>query len=241
MKLISIPVVIVVFFAFSSILTNVSYLLVENYPSINLNIKDDGGEATSPGLVGRDDEATNDDLSNGRTTLIKNGVNATLEMNPIFGLSYSSATEKVGQYIDSHDIVIPDHLKTTVGSMHNTFVQSFVYYGFLGFIPLMVFFIYVAQVFLRQIFVNDSNEVSDKMTFYYISFALGLLITMNMVEWIFVFDFDNHLINLIMFLTLGLLIKTVQLDNEKITYSKIDCIIKKPFKKVLNKVGGYSE
>nr|BBG56750.1 hypothetical protein [Erysipelothrix rhusiopathiae] len=143
------------------------------------------------------DEAIKEDVTNGRKTLMKNGILATLNKNPIFGLTYGKALDSVQNYITVNSIVLPNHLYISAGSMHNTFIQSFVYYGLIGFSTLTIFIFYLIHMYFMN-FSFERRNVQDRDKMILISFILGIIVVLNMVEWIFFFDFDNHLINLLM-------------------------------------------
>lgn len=202
--------VLILFVGFLSVSPKIQKYLVGSIRTININqngnADTDEDDQNGSQLVDRNEKdlAIEGDVSNGRFTLIKNGVKATLEINPIFGLTYSGNVHQVQSYLIKHDTEVPEYIFDGAGSMHNTIVQSFVNNGLLGLIAMVLF---LGVVIFQMISINfcKNKRILDNVRFK-LSVMNGIfasLLLLNMVEWIFYFDFDNHYVNFILLFVFG--------------------------------------
>ena len=191
-------------------------ILVQSYPYYQPNLIQqgiDGGDAANIGIppveiksrYEKEEGLLDGNISNGRLTLIRNGINATIHENLMFGLTYGGVNERIQEYIVQEDIEVADYLFRISGTMHNTIIQTFTNYGLFGLVWILLFLFYMIKVFLRILCINNYTKAQAKVMLLF-SFILFSLATLNMVEAVFYFDFDNHLINLILMITFGMLI-----------------------------------
>ncbi len=216
-KLIIVSVAVPILFLGIKTSSMVSSFVVSNFPTIS-TFQGMVSENKIPPIIDRDKQNTSeddeDDITTGRLTLMKNGIKATLETNPLFGLSYGGNKIQIQNYIDSHNIKVKGAQYRGAGSMHNTIVQFFVNTGFLGLIGFLVFLLYFFRSVLVTTFTKqNTGDLKQLMIF---NAMVGSLFVLNMVEWIFYFDYDNHFVNFFQMFLYGFYIRKYRKQyNEK--------------------------
>lgn len=205
--------------------------LISSFPYYGQTMTQDG--STLKSRYDKENGLLEDNISNGRFTLMKNGINATIKKNILFGLTYGKVDERVKDYIQQENIKIVGYLYDVSGMMHNTIVQSFANYGLVGLFSLILFLFYIVKVFIRTLCIKNYTRSQTKALLLFI-FIFSSLAMLNMVEAVFYFDFDNHLINLILMLSFGLFICFVKKNfGETVVSDKLSSFLEEKIFKLI--------
>lgn len=158
----------------------------------------------------REEDLLVEDVSNGRLTLIKNGLKATINAKPIFGLTYGGNKYQIQNYLDNEKIEVPSYIYSGAGSMHNTIVQFYVNIGLGGVGAFIFLLIRIGRILFNRTFIDDTIDIKIMST---LNAVLLSLLILNMVEWVFYFDYDNHLVNFLILLVFSVYLQGLDCEE----------------------------
>lgn len=198
------------FFFASHITTKVYYSFVNTLEKKIISEMDKSGrkdhaQVSAPVVMVEERAASGKGFSTGRSFLIKLGLSAATDYSIFTGLTPGNSKKICINYMkEIWDIEHPP--SAAVGNTHNTLVQSFVNYGIIAFIFLLIAVIGIMFKLLKlTIFFNCVlPEWKENMIMLFALFSMSIL---AMVENVYLYSFENEPINLLFMLVLGYLFK----------------------------------
>ena len=192
--------------------------ITKTYNAIATSVKETNQSSTpvqqeqsnDPGVIGREDDQVEKDISNRRFSLWGSGIEIW-KTTPIFGTTQRNITPYTLENLPDTYMVNNDkggHFDTT----HNTYIDILVCQGILGAVIFLVFLAMVVILVARKmLFTKDyklCNSENILMITLVVNFAVSCVFILDVV-------YMNTAAAVLFWLTLGRLVKNLRMDDGK--------------------------